>query len=79
MVIDRADRCVNICEMKYCREEYEMTKQERERTENRLYQFMRYAEPRKSLRLTMVTSYGLKPNTHSSIVQNEVTLADLFR
>jgi len=79
MVIDRADRCVNICEMKYCREEYEMTKQEHERTESRLYQFMRYAEPRKSLRLTMVTSYGLKPNTHSSIVQNEVTLADLFR
>ncbi|MBQ7191724.1 MAG: AAA family ATPase [Paludibacteraceae bacterium] len=79
MVIDRADRAVNICEMKYSRQEYEMTRQERERIENRLNQFMKYAEQRKSLRLTMVTSYGLKPNSHISIVQNEITLSDLMQ
>ena len=65
--------------MKFCREEYEMTEPESRRIEHRLLQFQRYAEQRKSLRLTMITSYGIKRNTYSSIVQNEVTLADLFK
>ena len=79
LLINRADRCVNLCEMKYCYKEYEMTKQERERIEDRLHSFMQYAEPRKSIRLTMITSFGVKRNSNSYIVQNEVTLADLFK
>ena len=79
LVIDRADRCVNICEMKFSRSEYEMDDAERNKIENRILQFQNHAESRKSIRLTMVTSYGLKRNTHSSIVQNEITLADLMR
>ncbi len=79
LVIDRADRCVNLCEMKFSRSEYEMDDAERNKIENRILQFQNHAESRKSIRLTMVTSYGLKCNTHSSIVQNEITLADLMR
>ena len=79
LVIDRADRCVNICEMKFSRAEYEIDNAEREKIENRILQFQNHAEPRKSIRLTMVTSYGVKRNTHSSIVQNEITLVDLMR
>ena len=79
LVIDRADRCVNICEMKFSRSEYEMDDAVRNKIENRILQFQNHAESRKSIRLTLVTSYGLKRNTHSSIVQNEITLADLMR
>ncbi len=79
LVIDRADRCVNICEMKFSRSEYEMDDAERNKIENRILQFQNHAESRKSIRLTLVTSYGLKRNTHSSIVQNVITLADLMR
>ena len=79
MVIDRADRCVNVCEIKFCREEYELTRLESDRLEHRLYSFMRYAEPRKSLRLTMITPFGIKRNTHSRLVQNEITIADLLK
>ena len=79
LLIDRADRCVNLCEMKFSRGEYEITKSEREKIENRATQFMQYAEPRKSIRLTMITSFGLKPNTHSSIIQSQLTLDDLFQ
>jgi len=74
-----ADRCVNLCEMKFSRGEYEITKAEHENIERRAMLFMQYAEPRKSIRLTMVTSFGLKHNTHSAIVQNELTLADLLK
>ena len=79
LVIDRADRCVNICEMKFSRAEYEIDDAEQNKIENRILQFQKHAEPRKSIRLTMVTSYGVKRNTHSSIVQNEITLVDLMR
>lgn len=79
LVIDRADQCVNICEMKFSRAEYELTKTERERIENCINRFVERAEPHKSIRLTMITSYGLKPNTHSAIIQNSVTLADLMQ
>ena len=78
LLIDRADRCVNLCEMKFSRGEYEITKTEREKIENRATRFMQYAEPRKSIRLTMITSFGLKPNTQSSIIQSQITLDDLF-
>lgn len=79
LVIDRADRCVNVCEMKFYRDEYEMTKQESENIERRVMQFQRCAEQRKSIRITLVTAFGIKRNTHSSIVQNEITLTDLMR
>lgn len=79
LLIDRADRCVNLCEIKFSRGEYEITKAERENIERRAMLFTQYAELRKSIRLTMVTSYGLKHNTHSSIIQNELTLADLLK
>lgn len=77
LIIDRADRCVNLCEIKFCRQEYEMTKQERERIENRLYSFTRYAESRKSLRLTLISPLGMKRNSNSFIIQNQLTLHDL--
>lgn len=79
LLIDRADNCVNLCEMKYYRSEYEMTSAERNKIEQRLMQFQRYAEERKSIRLTMITSFGVKHNSNSYIVQNEVRLDDLFK
>jgi hypothetical protein len=33
---------------------------------------------RKSLQLTLVTTYGVAVNSHSNIVSNEVRLDDLF-
>ena len=33
---------------------------------------------RKSLMLTLITTYGVKPNLHSEIVQSEVVMDDLF-
>lgn len=79
LLIDRADRCVNLCEMKFSRGEYELSKAENEKLERRAMLFMQHTQSRKSIRLTMVTSFGLKHNTYSSIIQNEITLADLMR
>ena len=34
---------------------------------------------RKAVHITMLTTYGLKRNMYTDIIQNEVTLQDLFR
>lgn len=34
---------------------------------------------RKAVHITILTTYGLKSNMYTDIIQNEVTLQDLFR
>ncbi len=78
LVIDRADRCVNLCEMKYCRGTYTMTKAEREKIEHRVDSFINYTGTRSSIRITMITCDRIKTNANSHIVQNQITLEDMF-
>lgn len=78
MIIDRADRCINICEMKFCRGKYMMTKSEREKIEHRVDSFINYTGTKSSIRITLITCDGVQKNANSNIVQNEVTLEDMF-
>ncbi len=78
MVIDRADRCINLCEIKYCRGKYAITKSEREKIENRVNSFINYTGTKSSIRVTLVTCDGMQKNANCYIVQNQITLDDLF-
>lgn len=78
LLIDRADHCINLCEMKFCRGKYTITKAEREKIENRMQSFIAYSKTKSSIRLTMITSFGVEKNVNSGIIQNELTLEDLF-
>lgn len=40
--------------------------------------FIGSTNTRKAVHLTMVTTYGVRQNSHSGIIQSEVTLEDLF-
>jgi hypothetical protein len=40
--------------------------------------FMEETKTRKAVHLTMVTTFGVKPNMYSDRIQSEVTLEDLF-
>ena len=40
--------------------------------------FRSSTKTRKVLHLTMVTTYGIKSNAYSGMIQSEVTLDDLF-
>ncbi|MDY5070852.1 MAG: hypothetical protein SPE54_10660, partial [Sodaliphilus sp.] len=62
----------------FCRGKYTITKAEREKIENRMQSFIAYSKTKSSIRLTMITSFGVEKNTNSSIIQNELTLEDLF-
>ena len=79
LLIDRKDGVINLCEMKFASTEYEIKDSEDRHARARKELFKVTTGTRKAVHLTYVTTYGLKRNSHSCIVQSEVTLDDLFR
>ncbi len=78
LVIDRRDQTINLCEMKFSKNEFEITKQYDEHMRERAEGFRAETKTRKALHLTFVTTYGVKRNMYSGNIQSEVVLDDLF-
>ena len=78
LVIDRSDRIINLCEMKFSEGQYTITKDYEEKLRQRMSIFKAETKTRKSLMNTMITTYGLAKGLHTGIVQNEVLMDDLF-
>jgi hypothetical protein len=78
LILDRADNIVNICEIKYSNTKYTVTKDEDEKLRERIEAYRQELSPRKAIHLLMLTTFGVKQNKYSGIVQNEVTLDNLF-
>ncbi len=78
LLIDRSDRVINVCEMKFSEKPYSITKAYADILRMKMAVFAETTHIRKSLALTMVTTYGVLPGIHAGIVQNEVTMDDLY-
>ena len=78
LLIDRRDGIINICEMKYWAGPYAMTAADDAALMNKRAEFKAATKTRKAVHLTMVTSFGVKPNAYSGKVQSFATLDDLF-
>ncbi len=78
MLIDRADGAINICEMKYAKDEYSITADYEQRLRERMSSFHAATKTKKALLHTFITTYGVKRNMHSGLVNSEVKLDDLF-
>lgn len=78
LIIDRADGIMNLCEMKFSTHSFEITKDYAEHLRERMGFFADMTHTKKTLYLTMVTTYGLKRTKYASIVQNEVEMDQLF-
>lgn len=78
MIIDRADNVVNVCEMKYSNTPYIINKEYDANLKHKMWSFAEESKTKKTLRLVMVTTWGLKQNVYSGEVSNEVTMEDLF-
>jgi len=79
LLIDRRDGIINLCEMKYWSGAYVMTADDDRSLASKKAEFKQTTRTRKAVHLTMVTSFGVKPNAYSYNVQSFVTLDDLFR
>lgn len=79
MLLDRRDHIINVCEMKFSNDEYEIDKKYDLTLKRKINRFREVTKTNKTLLLTMITTYGVKKNMYSNIVQSQVTLKDLFR
>ena len=79
LVIDRKDRVVNLCEMKYAQNEYEITKDYETKLREKVSDFRNITKTKSAINLTIVTTYGLKNNKYSGRVHSVVTASDLFQ
>ena len=78
MLIDRDDRVINVCEMKFTTDKFTMTETESRKLRQRIERFRAATGTRKGIMPTLISSAGLKRNAHSSIITQEVILDDLF-
>lgn len=79
LVIDRADRLINLCEMKFSVDLYEITNDYADKLRQRRSEFLSASKTKKGVVTTFVTTYGVKQGKHSSIAEVEVVMNDLFR
>ena len=79
LILDRKDQIINLCEMKFATDEYEITKNYDTQLRQKKSVFAAKTKTRKAIHITMVTTYGLKQNMYSNSIQSEVVLEDLFR
>lgn len=63
---------------KYATGEFSIDKTFSQTLRNKVSAFREETKTRKAIHITMVTTYGLKPNEYAGMVQNEVVMDDLF-
>ena len=79
LVIDRADQCINLCEIKFCNQEYAITKQYAQDLIRKKDRFQVGTKSKKGLFTTLITPYGVKKNMHyHSCIDHQLTLEAFF-
>ena len=78
LLIDRSDKSISVCEMKYAASEYEITKAYADHVEQRLRIFRKVTNTKKSFSIVYVTPFGLRNNMYARKVSRQLTADDLF-
>jgi AAA+ ATPase superfamily predicted ATPase len=78
LVIDRSDRVINLCEIKYATDEFVITKSVNDNLRKKRAAFMRQTKTRKTVHTTFITTYGVKRNAYWNNIHSEVVMNDLF-
>ena len=79
MVIERADKVITLCEMKYTAKQYSITKQEADKLRNRADELGNYFPIQKQVLISFVSNRLVKRNIYyNSLITNNITLKDLF-
>ena len=79
LIIDRKDGVINLCEMKYTDEVFDVDKSEYEKLMNRLSAFQKEVHPKKAIHLTLVSANGLSNGKYASVFQNRISGDRLFQ
>ncbi|GAP73350.1 AAA family ATPase [Candidatus Symbiothrix dinenymphae] len=79
LVINRKDGIINLVEIKFAGKEFAITKDYDANLRNKIFAFKDETRTRKAVHLLMLTTFGVKQNKYSEMVQKELKLKDLFR
>lgn len=78
MIIERADRMIHLCEMKFSHKAYNISAEYEKKLRDRMWLFDLKTKNAKPLVHTFITTFGIGEGKHHSIVHSEVTMNDLF-
>lgn len=78
MLIDRADRVVNVCGMKFVQGLFSIEKDYDEKLRNKIVVITEKTGRRRNPQMTLITTYGLKNGLYSGRIQKVVKMDDLF-
>ncbi|MDR1973151.1 MAG: AAA family ATPase [Bacteroidales bacterium] len=78
LLIERNDRIINLCEMKYAVDEFVIDKRYDEILRKKRTSLCEQTKTRKAIHITMITTNGVKRNMYWNNIQSEVTVDDLF-
>lgn len=78
LLIDRADNVINLCEIKFSNAEYVIDDEENRKLQNRKSAFVMETKTKKTIFLTMISTYGVLHNAYWNEIQCELTMDDLF-
>ena len=73
LLIERADRIINLCEIKYSATPYSIDKSEEMKLRIRQSDFAEETGTKYAIFPTMITTYGIRKNAYSGYIQAEVT------
>lgn len=78
LLIDRNDKTITLCEMKYSEGEYEITQAYDKHVQDRLRTFKKVTKTTKTLTTAYVTPQGLYDNMYARRVNRQITSEHLF-
>ena len=78
LVIERSDRVVHLCEMKFSKNEYVITSDYENTLRRRMGAFEAETGIERGVNLSFVTTYGVANVNSHSIVNDNIVLSDLF-
>lgn len=79
LMLVRGDFVVDICEMKYSKDLYEISHADEEDWERKMRVYRQVMGDSHALHMVLVTTRGIVPNKYKNSVQNIVTLEDLIK
>lgn len=78
LLIDRSDNVINLCEMKFASDDFVIDKDCDASLRRKVSVFKQVTGTKKSIRLTLITTYGLRANSYSNNVNSVIVLDSLF-
>lgn len=79
LLIDRADFCINICEMKFSTTVFSIDKKYAAELKNKADVFKQETKTNKTVMTVMITTFGTQNNSYKiGLIQNEVVMSQLF-